>query len=149
MYCASSSYVEKTFNVVIVISISLQFFMQLSLNPIGTSNIILTVVFYFHLLLSMSFIDSIAIPYMAFCKLHGYVRHCIIDLFQILLHPHIVYSYVFSRVHTLKWDYGQLQKNTCTILYHTLHVDLFFSHNFCVMNLKDSRFVGKVFTTII
>jgi len=39
-------------------------------------------------------------------------------------------------------------RNTCTILRHTLHVDLFFGHNFYVLSPNDSRFIDKVLMTI-
>jgi len=39
--------------------------------------------------------------------------------------------------------------NTCTIFYHTSLVDLFFSHNFCILIQNDSKSIGKVLMTII
>jgi len=44
--------------------------------------------------------------------------------------------------------FNEPRRNTCTILDHTLRVDLFFSHNFCVLSPNDSRFIGKVLMTI-
>jgi len=37
-----------------------------------------------------------------------------------------------------------IARNTCTILHHTLHANLFFGHNFCVLAPNDSRFREKV-----
>jgi len=34
-----------------------------------------------------------------------------------------------------------IAKKTCPILRHTLHADLFFGHNFCILAPNDSRFV--------
>jgi len=49
----------------------------------------------------------------------------------------------------LKWKRWVIARNTSTILRHTLHTDLFFGHNFCVLAPNDSRFIEKVLMTII
>jgi len=37
---------------------------------------------------------------------------------------------------------GVIAEKTRPILRQTLHIDLFFGHNFCVLTPNDSRFIG-------
>lgn len=74
-------------------------------------------------------------------KLH-YLHACIMETLRL-------YPAVPMVTETLHPNVGVIARYTSPILRHTLHIDLFFGHDFCVLAPNDLRFLGKVLMTII
>jgi len=91
-------------------------------------------------------IDFNIIEFITYNKLNSIAY----NTFKLPISNQISTLYFINRSSTIKikHQYRVNARNTCTILWHTLRVDLFFGHNFCILSPNDSKFIRKVLMTI-